>query len=64
MSSPWITEVHLRQSSDLTWEEAYERVLDAAQALMAAGWDVTLRPTLPDTVGTSKFESDGSASNE
>jgi hypothetical protein len=48
----WITELHLRQPGDMSHEVAYTNALDAAQMLMAAGYDVTLRPTLPDTKTT------------
>lgn len=43
----WVTEIHLRKD-DGSHEEACAHALTAAQVLMSMGYDVTLRPTLPD----------------
>ena len=52
-SQGWVTEIHLRQPAGISHEVAYANALDAAQKLMEAGYDVTLKPTLPDIpVGT------------
>lgn len=55
----WITEIHLRQSAGISHEVAYTNALDAAQKLMADGYDVTLRPTLPGTKGKRAGDWDG-----
>jgi hypothetical protein len=44
----WITYLVLRQPVVLSHDVAHSNVLDVAQKLLAEGWDVTLRPTLPD----------------
>jgi hypothetical protein len=55
----WITEIHLRKS-DGSHKDACEHALDAAQILMSAGYDVTLKATLPDIgTGIVKENKDG-----
>lgn len=54
---PWVTAIELRQPSNISHEVAYANALDAAQSLMAAGYDVQLRPTLRD-LPTPSFSDD------
>lgn len=44
----WITKLEIRQPAGMSHDVAYENVLAVAQRLMGDGWDVTLKPTLPD----------------
>lgn len=58
----WVTEIHLRKAGG-SHESACTHALDAAQILMSAGYDVTLKSTLPDIpTGTTKAE--GGADDE
>lgn len=59
MTAGWVTNLELRQPAGTSHEVAFANALDVAQRLMAEGWDVTIKPTLPDEpIGSAWFNAD------